>query len=136
LFLNSDQVFIPGDELKADLAKLDEHFSRLPEEVKLRGVMSFAHYPPVDGDFLVSRLWDRLMKPEWRDLASYESMLQTVEEQSKILSELNEIADAPRMEDSGEFSLEGADAVMIKRSVPLHRGKWRMLPPEVEKSRD
>jgi hypothetical protein len=136
LFLNSDQVFIPADELKADLAKLDEHFSGLPDEVKLRGVMSFAHYPPVDGDFLVSRLWDQLMRPEWRDHASYAPPIQTAEEQAKIISELNEIADAPRMEDSGELSLESADAVMVKRSVPLCRDKWRMLPPEVGKSRD
>ncbi len=123
LFLNSDQVFVPGDELKADLARLDEHFSKLPDEVKLRGVMSFAHFPPADGDFLVSRLWDQ-------------PQIKTKDEHSKLLTKLNEIADAPRMDDPPEFSMETADAVMIKRSVPLYRGKWRMLPPEVEKSMD
>ncbi len=136
LFLNSDQVFVPGDELKTDLAKLDEHFSKLPDEVKLRGVMSFAHFPPADGDFLVSRLWDQPMRPGWWQYAAGTPELQTPEAQSKILAELNEIADAPRMEDPPEFSMESADAVMIKRSVPLYRGKWRMLPPEVEKSMD
>jgi hypothetical protein len=136
LFLNSDQVFLPGDELKADLTRLDEHFSKLPDEVKLRGVMSFAHFPPADGDFLVSRLWDQLMRPGWREYAANPPMIQTKEEHSKILTKLNEIADAPRMEDPLEFSMESADAVMIKRSVPLYRGKWRMLPPEVEKSMD
>ena len=28
--------------------------------------MSFAHYPPTEGDFLTSKLWDKLMAPEWR----------------------------------------------------------------------
>ena len=62
LFLDSRQVFIRGDDLKADLAKLDAHYSLLSDEEKLRGVMSFAHYPPVEGDFLVSKLWDKLMR--------------------------------------------------------------------------
>jgi hypothetical protein len=35
LFLNEDQVFVRGDDLKADLAKLDEHYSRLPDDVKV-----------------------------------------------------------------------------------------------------
>lgn len=35
LFLRKDQVFIPGAELKADLKKLDEHYSQLPDHVKL-----------------------------------------------------------------------------------------------------
>ena len=136
LFLNSDQVFVLGDELKADLARLDEHFSKLPDEVKLRGVMSFAHFPPADGDFLVSRLWDQLMRPGWREYAANPPQIKTKDEHSKLLTKLNEIADAPRMDDPPEFSMETADAVMIKRSVPLYRGKWRMLPPEVEKSMD
>jgi hypothetical protein len=136
LFLNSDQVFLPGDELKADLSKLDEHYSKLPDEVKLRGVMSFAHFPPHEGDFLISRLWDQLMRPGWREYAANPPEIGTKEEQSKILAKLDEITDAPPMEEPPEFSMESADSVTIKRSIPLYRGKWRMLPPEVEKSPD
>lgn len=116
--------------------KLDEHFSKLPDEVKLRGVMSFAHFPPAEGDFLVSRLWDQLMRPGWREYAANPPEIGTKEEQSEILAKLDEITDAPAMEDPPEFSMESADSVTIKRSIPLHRGKWRMLPPEVEKSMD
>jgi len=49
LFLDDDQVFVHGDDLKVDLAKLDAHYSLLSDEEKLRGVMSFAHYPPMMG---------------------------------------------------------------------------------------
>src|SRR5260370_35644336 len=98
--------------------------------------MSFGHFPPGDGDCLVSRLWDQLMRPGWREYAVNPPQIKTKDEHSKLLTKLNEIADAPRMDDPPEFSMETADAVMIKRSVPLYRGKWRMLPPEVEKSMD
>lgn len=64
-FLAKDQVFLSGRELKADLAKLDAHYSQLPEEVRQRGVMVFARRPPADEGFLVSRLWDQFL-PEWR----------------------------------------------------------------------
>lgn len=134
LFLDNDQVFIPGDDLKTDLAKLDVHYSQLSEEEKLRGVMSFAHYPPVDGDFLTSKLWDKLMRPEWRDWARKPPEMRSKENDAKIVAEINEITDAPRltMENLGQF--EEPDAVVVQRRVPLYRGKWRMLPPEVEKS--
>ena len=132
LFLNSDQVFLPGDDLKADFSKLDGHYSKLPDEVKLRGVMSFAHFPPADGDFVVSRLWNQLMRPGGREYAANRPRSVRKEEQSQILAKLNKITDAPAMENPPEFSMETADSVTIKRSIPLHRGKWRMLPPEVE----
>ena len=44
--MGDDQVFVSGRDLKADLAKLDAHYWALPADVKERGVMSFAHYPP------------------------------------------------------------------------------------------
>jgi len=66
LFMRQDQVFVPAAEMKADLARLDEHYSALPPEVLRRGVLSFAHYPPTDQDFLTSRLWDKLMASDWR----------------------------------------------------------------------
>jgi hypothetical protein len=32
------------------------------------------------------------------------------------------------------FPLEKADAMVVKRRVPVYQGMWRMLPPEVEKA--
>ena len=134
LFLDNDQVFIRGDDLKSDLARLDAHYSQLSDEEKMRGVMSFAHYPPVGGDFLTSKLWDQLMRPEWRDWAQKQPELRSKENDAKIVAEINELADAPRLniEDLGEYA--EPEAVVVQRKVPLYRGKWRMVPPEVENS--
>lgn len=63
LFLRSDQVFLPGMELKADLQRLDEYFSAQPTEVLDRGVMHFE--PPFDGDYLTTKLWKQF-PPGWR----------------------------------------------------------------------
>jgi hypothetical protein len=134
LFLDQGQVFIRGDDLKADLAKLDGHYSQLSDEEKLRGVMSFAHYPPVEGDFLVSKLWDKLMRPEWREGPSRQHELESKEHDAKIMSEINEIAESPRLSAHEFGSSQEPEAVLIQRKVPLYRGKWRMLPPEIEKS--
>ena len=53
-FLSENQVFLNGMELKADLKKLDEHYSRLPDGVKETGIMKFAQYPPLDEEYLLS----------------------------------------------------------------------------------
>jgi hypothetical protein len=134
LFMDDGQVFVRGDDLKADLAKLDAHYSLLPDEEKLRGVMSFAHYPPVEGDFLVSKLWDKLMNPEWREWAVRPPMVRSKESDARIIAEMNEISDAPRLAVPPD-SLEQVTAMIVKRRVPLQRGKWRLVSPEVENAR-
>jgi hypothetical protein len=135
LFLGAGQEFIHGDDLKADLAKLNAHYSALPDEVKQRGVMSFAHYPPVEGDFLISKLWDKLMRPEWREWARKPMEPKSPEEEAKVLAEVNKIADAPRDAVALPDDHAEPDAMLVQRRVPLRRGSWRMLPPEVEKAR-
>lgn len=86
LFLDEGQLFLHGDDLKSDLRKLDEHYAQLPNEVKQRGVMSFAHYPPTEGDFLISKLWDKLMRPDWRELATQPKESRSKEEDAKIIA--------------------------------------------------
>src|SRR5260221_6509186 len=116
LFMDDGQVFVHGDELKADLAKLDAHYSSiLSDEEKLRGVMSFAHYPPVVGDFLVSKLWDKLMNPEWRKWAVGPPAIKSKESEAKIIAEINELTDAPRVNVAPHGSLEEASAMVVKR---------------------
>jgi hypothetical protein len=66
LFLKPDQTYVQGHLLKADLKRIDEYFSALPEEVKRRGIMKFAHYPPDEKTLLVTQLWDKYL-PKWRE---------------------------------------------------------------------
>jgi hypothetical protein len=131
LFFDEGQLFLRGDDLKADLRKLDEHYAQLPNEIKQRGVMSFAHYPPTEGDFLISKLWDELMRPDWRELASQPKESRSKEEDAKIIAEIDQVTNAPSA--NKDYSHDEIEAMVIQRSIPVQRGKWRMVPPEAEK---
>ena len=131
VFLDSDQVFLPANELKADLARLDAHYSALPEAERERGIMAFAPDPP-DGDFLVTKLWDRYL-PRWRKNREKRVRL-TPEAERRLVEQINQTTSAP-LDTSGEgVDLQSADFVTFRRRVPARTGKWRVLPPEVEKS--
>jgi hypothetical protein len=69
LFLRRDQSFAEAAAFKAALKKLDDYYTRLPDEIKELGAMAFAHYPPTELDNLVVDPWDNHMRPDWRDAA-------------------------------------------------------------------
>jgi hypothetical protein len=131
LFLESDQFFIKAKELKADLKKLDDHYSCLPEETRQQGVMRFAPYPPTEGDFLTSTLWDQLMKPTWREDAARPPI--TKEMQNALLELVKKYSEASPAFD-GVPDLDAVGALTLESRVPISLGKWRLLPPEVGKA--
>ena len=134
LFLADDQDFVLGEEFKAELTRLDAYYSKLPEDVRERGIMSFASYPPLEGDFLTARLWDRFL-PKWRAHAE-KPVHRTKEADAKLLEHLKNWDEAAKVRGAEEVSdLNQADAVIIERRVPVRMGKWRILPPEVEMSK-
>lgn len=134
LFLKRDQVFLPGDELKADLNRLDAHYSQLSEEIREQGVMRFAQNPPIEGDYLTAKLWDRFLN--WRGTAEARetgSSRRSPKEDAALLTCLDRMTkDAKPLPNSESLSSDEADYIVLERRVPLHMGKWRMLPPEVE----
>jgi hypothetical protein len=127
-FLGDDQQFLSGREVKNDLSKLDAYFLRFPEHVRERGVLSFAHNPPVDGDFLVTRLWDRFL-PGWRDGLGKDPLLspEAIEKVRQIAKEMNE---APPIEGAPSVDIQAAKFVRFRSHVPIKMGKWRTVPPE------
>jgi hypothetical protein len=68
LFMRPDQVFVRAPDLKADLAALATHYGALPEEVRAPGAMTYAAYPPLEGDYLTCRLQRPAAPPSesWR----------------------------------------------------------------------
>jgi len=58
-YFRHDQSFIKGPELKADLRRIDEHFSSLPDEVKSQDLFKFAMDLPEEACPLVVQLWDK-----------------------------------------------------------------------------
>ncbi len=52
LFLAADQSFVPGEDLKHDLAKIEQHWREIPPDVKAQGSMNYAAYPPRNPELL------------------------------------------------------------------------------------
>lgn len=127
LFLSEDQTFLKGDELKGDLHRLDEHYAALPAQIRERGIISFAAYPPLDGDYLTSALWDRFL-PGWRSSARSQ---RRKEGSTKIMPWMSRAMEAARTAE-GFADVEDADLVFVQRRVPIRMGKWRLLPPGVK----
>jgi hypothetical protein len=131
-FLRENQTYISGTELKADLAKLDKHYDALPDEVKQRGVMSFASYPPDDESFLVTQLWDKHMSPEWRKNKAAPIPQPESEVSQYIIEEMRRFKEEGTLiPDSNRISTDKADHMVIERKVLAHKGKWTRFPPEV-----
>jgi hypothetical protein len=57
-FLRTDQSFVWGHDLKADLNRLMNIYTGRPEEEKEQGLMRLAPTPPPNDQGVVARLWD------------------------------------------------------------------------------
>jgi len=133
LFLRENQEFVNGVDLKADLKKLDDYYSELPEEVRRQGVTKFASWPPFEGDFLVTRLFDHFL-PRWRDIATNPLNL-TREAEAELVDRLKRMKHGTTGDQGEEpIDVQTADYVVFERLVPPRRGKWILFPPEVIES--
>lgn len=129
LFLRQNQQFVPGADLKADLQRLDAYFSALPSEVLERGLVHFD--PPLDGDYLTTGLWHRFL-PGWRPRRRDVEI--SSEKEAELIREFKEASEAPA---GPEVSGDDAAFIMLKRSVPVTMGKWRIIAQDVaERSAD
>lgn len=132
LFLRENQSFVDGTELKEDLAALDRHYDALPDDIKRRGVMSFAAYPPIDEKFLTTRLWDKHMSPNWREHAANHKPPPAGKVSKEIIEEIRRFEEeGVPVPDSEHPSSDDAHHILIKRKVHARKGKWNLLPPEI-----
>jgi hypothetical protein len=130
LFLRDEQSFVDGAELKADLAKLDAHYSALPDEVKISGFHKFATHPPFDDSLLVTRLWDKHL-PGWREIAA-NAKPPDQSEHKKLIAELNRIEEAAKISDPhAEIAIEDTQFMQIIRTPRRVKGKWVRYPPNI-----
>jgi hypothetical protein len=130
LFLEPFQTFVNGEDLKAELKKLDEHYSRLPESELRQGLINFAPYPPDETDFLTTRLWDKYL-PRWRQKISYMDN-DDPEYQKKTLEMVNSCDEgAPGVHPHDEHDVDKLDHVTVKRMVHPKKGKWLRFSEDV-----
>jgi hypothetical protein len=135
LFLREEQTFVEADDLKADLQKLDVHYSALPEEEKKSGFFKFASYPPEDTSFLTTRLWDKYL-PRWREnKAKAKKESRDKVEEAKIVAEVNRIIEIAESSASTELRqpLSGEETMFMQiLHSPLRRkGKWWRYPEDM-----
>jgi hypothetical protein len=133
LFMREDQLFVWGPELKADLTALNKHYMNFPQEIKDKGIMSFASKPPKEGDFLTSKLWD-LMGTEWRKPKEVEIPLPK-ESNDKLIEHMKSFKEVPKGNPSlTEFDLDDLDSVSLQRSVSKIKGNWFQVPKNLKNS--
>jgi hypothetical protein len=131
LFLRNRQQFIWGTDLKSGLKELNAHYSALPTVEQDKGISSFAVYPPKDGDFLVSRIWD-FHFPDWRSLGEID--VSGPEIKHKELSAMvRRTAEAPAIPfDELDFDPAEADSMTIERRVQKKKGSWFQIPKNID----
>ena len=132
IFMESDQQFIVGDEIKPDLCKLDKYYELLPQEVKDEGIIKFATYPPQDLPTKIAEIWDKYL-PIWRkhddeDKKKYKENKNNEE----LLKYLKSIKKAPLYRGTKPISSDAANNVTITRNIRTRKGKWRTVPKSVE----
>ncbi len=142
LFLRDDQVYVSGVELKDALAEIDRYYDALPDEIKERGVLAFVMFPPTDLDNLVPKLWDSYMHPDWRAMAAEKEeswhRRRDSEEDRETVADLRSRIEGAVPAEGHEATLDSdaADYLVVRRQVPIHKGKWRMVPRAVEKAEE
>jgi len=102
--------------------------------------LQFASFPPSAIDNTVTRLWDKHMRPDWREIARRnESEVGKPRDEAQDRETVTELRDRldeaqPVLGDEARLGSDAADYIVIRRQVPVTKGKWRMVPTEVEEA--
>jgi hypothetical protein len=140
LFLTAEQSYVESDDFKAGLREIDDHQNQLPEEIKQLGVLQFAGWPPSGLENLVTRLWDKHMRPDWRETAAEQEAKRgkprDEDADRTTLAEMKRRTESAQPIPEAEVPASGdeADYAIIARQVPVRKGKWRMVSEEVEEA--
>ncbi len=133
-FLRTDQSFVWGPELKADLNRLMNYYAARPKEEKEQGLMRLAPTPPPDDkESLVVQLWDRHLLPLWRNRKTAPQP-RNVEQDAKLVEHINRVSSAPSISPTEvvDFKPTDPDFVCIERRIAKRKGSWWQLPKDLK----
>jgi len=135
LFIHPVQQFVHGNDLKADLKRLDELYHQLPKETLEKGFYSFAPFPPDDSSYLITRLWDVYL-PDWRNNSK-----NVVEVPQKIKEALKDLMDkyqnpVPAAHQTGVKTDDLAFAQMSQQIKPVKGDYFRIAKDIVLKNHE
>jgi hypothetical protein len=131
LFMRPEQQFVWGIDLRAALKAINEHFLKLPEEERERGISKFAGSPPPGN--LVADLWDQFMAPGHRDR---ESVRMNPEKQAEMLKRFKEFRKQPTLGPAEGTAIGDAEMVSVSRMVRRKRGSWWQVPKDYKEVPD
>jgi len=128
-FLRPDQEFVWGQELKADLGKINTHFATLPDAAKEGGVMRFADFPPTGNAALVAEIWERF---GFRSRSHHENLATKMnpEAQKRIADELRAFTKGATVAPHA-MGPDGGDSLAIERRVSKKKGSWWQIPKDL-----
>lgn len=132
LFLKSNQQFVWGPDLKEGLKRLNAHYSTVPDHVKEQGLSRFARFPPTEGNWFVSTIFDQHL-PAWRSREEKPEVPENPAEDAELLARFKDLKNAATLE-SGQidFDVQSPDAVLMETVMPRKRGSWYLLPKDLK----
>lgn len=116
-FLKSNQSFIPGQELKADLSAISYKWKSLDEKGRSEWRIKFGSTPPENPKSLSSILWRKYMsaKKDHGDIAPNLSEEQSKKLAAFIQSKIDGEIGSPKSKD--DFNSDEADFIISKRKI-------------------
>ncbi len=117
LFLDSDQTFITGEDLKSDLRRLVELRDEQDTDKQSTWVQKHRQYPPDIASSFTTEMWLKNVPKNVRQAETFPSDL-TPEQQRKIVEKTNRLSKSAENPNQTEpFSDEDTDFIIIERKV-------------------
>jgi hypothetical protein len=129
VFLTKRQDFVWAQDLKADIGRINQELSSIPEKRRQVGLHKLVPRPPGDQSGLVASLWER-HAPKSQDSSELQTPL-SPETERKLVEHLNSFTKAPTAPEVAELASDELESVAIERLVPAKRGDWWLIPKEV-----
>jgi hypothetical protein len=93
LFMQSKQQFLWAPDLKKALAQFVAYYAQHEEELRRRGSMSFARYPPLELQTVIHDVYDAL-RPRWREESLVPEKRITPEESAQLMEKMKPMMEA------------------------------------------
>ncbi len=129
VLLTKRQDFVWAPDLKADIARINEELSAIPEAERQMGLHKLAPQPPGDPSGVVASLWRKHAPNSLSPSESQTSV--SVEAERKLVEYLKSFTNAPTSPDVATLPSDEFESVAIERLVPAKRGSWWLIPKEV-----
>lgn len=132
LFMRSNQEFVWGLDLKADLGALNAHFSAMPVEVRQQGIYKFANRLPAESQGLIRTLFESHTPDLLKPAKAIDPARIHKDAHRNLLEDMKSWESAPTIPASRRSTSDALETMIIKRSISRTRGSWVQIGPEVK----